>query len=713
MPSYRLGIDVGGTFTHAVALDASTFALLAQAKVPTTHAAARGVSEGVIHALRSLLDVSRIAPGSIVFVAYSTTQITNALLEGDCAPVGIVAIGSGLEGKRAQSETRIGDIELAPGRNLHTVHTTLDAGADEAAVQTAVSDLVAAGATTIVAAEAFSVDDPARELRVMEAARAANVPATGTHEISGRYGLRMRTRTAVINASLLPKTIATADMTEQGVRESGITAPLMVVRSDGGVMSVADLRRRPLLSLLSGPAAGVAAALMYLRMSDGVFVEVGGTSTDITVIQHGRALVRTAEVGGHRLFLRTLDVRTIGVAGGSMPRLRGGASVEVGPRSAHLAGMRYAAFCAPEELQEARLVSLSPVPGDPADYAALEVGEGRRVAVTVTCAANAAHQVPEGDWSRGNAESARLGLARLGTALRQSAEGAAQAFLSAAAEKAARTVQALLAERGIDAETTELIGAGGGAGALVPAVATTLGLPARLAPNSAVVSAIGTALALVRDVVERTVPEAGEADLVQIRRDAAEAAIRAGADPESVIVEVEYDARTAVLRAVATGQVELRERDLAQTVATDEERRTAAAKSLRVPPEQVEPVADSGLLRAYEVIRTQRRVFGLISHRETAVALVDYHGITRLVLKQASVRAEHGDRARDAIAQLLDEHTRYGDAGAELPQMFLGVRARIVNLSGLVTAAQVLSLAGVELSGLAADEEVMIVVARR
>jgi hypothetical protein len=396
-----------------------------------------------------------------------------------------------------------------------------------------------------------------------------------------------------------------------------------------------------------------------------------------------------------------------------MPRLRGGASVEVGPRSAHLAGMRYAAFCAPEELQEARLVSLSPVPGDPADYAALEVGEGRRVAVTVTCAANAAHQVPEGDWSRGNAESARLGLARLGTALRQSAEGAAQAFLSAAAEKAARTVQALLAERGIDAETTELIGAGGGAGALVPAVATTLGLPARLAPNSAVVSAIGTALALVRDVVERTVPEAGEADLLQIRRDAAEAAIRAGADPESVTVEVEYDARAAVLRAVATGQVELRERDLAQTVATDEERRTAAAKSLRVPPEQVEPVADSGLLRAYEVIRTQRRVFGLISHRETAVALVDYHGITRLVLKQASVRAEHGDRARDAIAQLLDEHTRYGDAGAELPQMFLGVRARIVNLSGLVTAAQVLSLAGVELSGLAADEEVMIVVARR
>ena len=712
MPQYRIGIDVGGTFTHAVALDASSYALLAQAKTPTTHYASRGVAEGVVQALRLLLASSGLSPADAVFVAYSTTQITNALLEGDCATVGIVGLGSGLEGKRARAETRVGDLELAPGRTLHTVHTGLETNADEAAARAAVSELTAAGAAAIVAAEAFSVDDPSRELLVMEAATALGLPATGTHEISGRYGLRVRTRTAVINASLLPKTIATAEMTEAAVRESGIAAPLMVVRSDGGVMCVADLRRRPLLCLLSGPAAGVAAALMYVRVSEGVFLEVGGTSTDITAIQHGRALVRTAEVGGHRLFLSTLDVRTIGVAGGSMPRLRGGAIVDVGPRSAHLAGMPYATFSEPGQLQDAKPVELSPLAGDPGDYAALEV-QGKRVAVTVTCAANVVGEVPEGDWSQGNTESARLGLAALGTALRETAEGAARALLSVAAEKAARTVRTLLAERGMSAETTELIGGGGGAGAFLPAVGKALDLSVRIAPNNAVVSAIGTALALVRDVVERTVSDAGEAEILQIRRDAAEAALRAGADPASVTVEVEYDARTAVLRAIATGQVELRERDLAQTAATDEERRAAAAKSLRVSPEQVAPIADSALLRAYRTERAERRLFGLLTHRETEVAVVDHQGVTRLVLRKAVVEVAPATEAQAALARVLDEQTKYGDAGAELPQVFLGVRAKLVVLSGLVSTAQVLSLAGAELSGLAADEDVMIVVARR
>jgi N-methylhydantoinase A/oxoprolinase/acetone carboxylase beta subunit len=686
----------------------------ALARVPTTHQSERGVAEGVVQALKHLLDESGVSPVEVSFLAYSTTQVTNALLEGDVARVGIVAVGSGLEGRRAAKETRVGDLELAPGKELRTGHVYLDVGELDAALEQAVRELTAAGAQAVVAAEAFSVDDPRRERMIMARAAEVGLPATGTHEITGRYGLRMRTRTAVLNASLLPRAISTANLTEEAAREIGITAPLMVVRSDGGVMSVEDMRRRPLLTLLSGPAAGVAAALMYARVSEGVFFEVGGTSTDISAIRHGRALLRTAEVGGHRLFLRTIDVRTIGVAGGSMPRVRDGQVHAVGPRSAHLAGLPYASFTPPEKLGQGLAVRLiSPREGDPSDYAVLESASGERVAVTTTCAANVAGYVPAGDFARGHMDSARAAVGALGGQLGLSAEEAAKVMLEAAAEQPADVVQALIEQRGMTRAGTELIAGGGGASAIVPAVGRRLDLRIRVAENASVISSIGTALALVREVIERTVPEAGEQDVLSIRREAAEAVVRQGADPDSVSVDIEYDSRSAVLRAVASGQTELRERDLSRQPAADEEREAVAAKSLGVAVEAVEAVADTGLLRAYRGRWERKRLLGLLTARGHGIALVDEQAIVRLLLPGGSASQFVARHAREALPRLVEEETRYGDAGAELPQLFLGVRGRIVNLSGLVSAAQVLSLAEAELAGLSAEESVVAVAAPR
>ncbi len=715
MASYRIGVDVGGTFTHAIALDARGLELVAQAKVPTTHRSERGVAEGVVQALRELLTGSGISPADITFLAYSTTQVTNALLEGDVERVGIIAVGSGMEGRRAAGQTRVGDLELAPGRRLRTVHRYLNVRElSDAALDRSLSELRGEGASAIVAAEAFSVDDPRHERAIMARAAAAGMPATGTHEITGRYGLRMRTRTAVINAGLLPRAIATADLTQEAATEIGITAPLMVVRSDGGVMSVADMRRRPLLTLLSGPAAGVAAALMYARVSEGVFLEVGGTSTDITAIRHGRALLRTAEVGGHRLFMRTVDVRTIGVAGGSMPRVEGGKIIAVGPRSAHLAGLAYACFS--EEAAGTGVPSIalvSPMPGDPGDYAVAEMEGGRRVAITVTCAANALGTVPDGDWARGDTGAARAAFAALGGALNLSPDDAARAMIEVATGSPVAVVDGLIAQRDMTRRGTELIAGGGGASALVPAVGERMGLSVRLAPNASVISAIGTALALVREVIEHTVPGATERDVLSIRREAVEAVVRQGADPDTVSVDIEYDSRSAVLRATASGQTELRERDLEAMVAGDEERRAAAAKSLGAVADELAVTADAGLLRAYETRLTKRRLFGLVPQREQAVAVVDQQGVVRLLLAGASAAAFPAPDLRQALPRLLESQTRYGDAGAEMPQLFLGVRGRIVNLSGLLDAAQVLSLAEAEVAGLPADEMVLSVAAPR
>ena len=718
MARYRIGIDVGGTFTHAVALNSQKLGLVAQAKVPTTHRAERGVAEGVVQVLSELLSASGITPEDVSFLAYSTTQVTNALLEGDVAPVGIVAVGSGVEGRRAARETKVGTVSLAPGKELRSIHRYVEAKAfDAAVVDEMLAAMIDAGVAAVVAAEAFSVDDPRREQLIMERATAAGLPSTGTHEITGRYGLRMRTRTAVINASLLPKAIATADLTEAAAREIGIEAPLMVVRSDGGVMSVEDMRRRPLLTLLSGPAAGVAAALMYARVSEGLFLEVGGTSTDISAIQHGRALLRTAEVGGHRLFLRTVDVRTVGVAGGSMPRLHEGRLTAVGPRSAHMAGLPYACFHGSKVVSassdDLRVKLIAPIAGDPADYAVVESEGGEQVAATVTCAANALGLVPEEDFARGEAGAARAAFVAVGGKLGLDAMAMAKTMLETAAEQPAEVVDGLMAERGMARRGVELIAGGGGASALVPAVGRRLGISVRVAENAPVISAIGTALALVREVVERTVPEATEEDILSIRREAVEIVVQQGADPESVSVDIEYDSRTALLRATASGQTEMRERDLRDTQADDQERRRAAAKSLGDTEEEVALTCEGGLLQVYRGEWERKRWLGLARERRSALAAVDEQGIVRLVLAGGKAAQFEAGRAKDALSRLLDEQTRYGDAGAELPQLFLGVRGRIINLSGLVSAGQVVSLAEAETGELPKNEMVLAVVAPR
>lgn len=167
----------------------------------------------------------------------------------------------------------MGRIELVEGKELPSTNQYIDASDDGLTerVDAALDGLRDQGAQAVVAAEAFSVDDPAHEALVVDRCAERGVPATATNEISKLYGLKVRTRTAVVNASIMPKMLEAATMTERSIRQ-----PLMVMRCDGGVMTVDEVRRRPILTILSGPAAGVAGALRYERLTDGLFFEVGG-----------------------------------------------------------------------------------------------------------------------------------------------------------------------------------------------------------------------------------------------------------------------------------------------------------------------------------------------------------------------------------------------------------------------------------------------------
>lgn len=186
----RVGIDVGGTFTDTVVVDHETREVIGQLKVPTTHSAAEGVARGIIEAIERVLVDLRIEPEEVIFIAHSTTQATNALLEGDVAPVGVIGMGSGLEAWKARRDTRVPPIELAPGKVLRPEHRFIQTanGISDAQASAIIESLRRGGARVIVASQAFGVDHPENEERVVEAARALGLFATSGHEALGCTG---------------------------------------------------------------------------------------------------------------------------------------------------------------------------------------------------------------------------------------------------------------------------------------------------------------------------------------------------------------------------------------------------------------------------------------------------------------------------------------------------------------------------------------------
>lgn len=708
--SVRIGIDVGGTFTDAVAIDNETFELIGSAKVPTTHNAPEGVAAGIVQALHQVLETQNIAPEDVVFIAHGTTQATNALLEGDVATVGILTLGSGLQGAKSRSDTTMGDIELAEGKKLPSVNQYTDAAEEglESRIEACLDELKKQGAQAVVAAEAFSVDDPRNESMVVEACSTRDIPATATNEISKLYGLKVRTRTAVINASIMPKMLEAATMTERSIRQAEIASPLMVMRCDGGVMTVDEVRKRPILTILSGPAAGVAGALRYERLTDGLFFEVGGTSTDISCVKDGQVMVTYAEVGGHKTYLNSLDVRTVGIGGGSMVQLRDGKAVATGPRSAHIAGVDYEVYTDPEKIVNPRLVALRPLAGDP-EYAVIECDGGVRVCLTMAGAANIAGFVHDGDYARGNVEAARRAWEPLAQSMGCSVDEAAQKVLGFANQKNAAVAAQLMKDYHLDPRTTVFVGGGGGAAAVVPHLAKTMGHQHRIARNAAVISTIGVAMAMVRDMIERSVVNPTQDDVIAIRREAELKAIESGAAPGTVEVTVEVDSQRNVVRAIAVGATEMRTESGSGGTLGDDDLLKIVAENLDVPVDTLSLAARTDQMLAVTAQVKQKRFFGLLSTTKNPLRLIDTTGVIRLQKTQAKVWPSTVASAVNTINEAIDQLTVYNDGGANYPNLHLVVGGKIINLSGLSSEEQIRSLAAVELQGYDAQTPLIVV----
>lgn len=701
--SIRIGIDVGGTHTKAVAIDNHTNQIVGKGSVMTTHFAEGGVAQGVVDCFRKCLAENNISPDEVIFIAHSTTQATNALLEGDVARVGVIGIGKGgLEGLLAKKQTRIPDIDLGTGKFINIDSEFIKSKEmNPNSVRALLKQMTGRGAGVIVASKAFGVDDMTEEKMVAEEAEKMGLPVSMASDITKLYGLTTRTRTAALNASILPKMMETAGSTERSVRSTGVKVPLMIMRGDGGVMEVNEMKKRPVLTMLSGPAASVIGALMYLRASNGIYFEVGGTSTNIGVIKNGRPAVDYAIIGGHRTYVNSLDVRVLGVAGGSMVRAGRGGIVDVGPRSAHIANMGYACFTDTRLFEGAELYYMQPRENDPDDYVAVRLNNGESVTITNTCAANVLGILAAGDYACGNVESARKAVSLLADAVGMSVEDTARAILQKSADKIKPVIEDLITKYKIERDQIVLVGAGGGAGTLLTYTAGDMGFKFQIPENAEVISSIGVALAMVREMVERTIPNPTAQDIAELKKEAKEMAMNSGAVEDSVEVYVEIDEQAQKVTAIAMGSTEVKTTDLMKNCDENEAVRIAA-ESIGVKAEEVELAA------------TNNQVFVVTSQQghKTRLRVIDKKGFIKIQRSDGSCLKTTMEQAADDLKKGWDGSSDFSSEVRINPDVYVISGSRVIDYSGIPELQQVSGLIEAELADRQPQDEIILVLAK-
>lgn len=389
-----LGIDTGGTYTDAVLWAEGTAKsqgapmggkVVAKAKALTTR---HDLAVGISGAVDRVLAEAKVDPSAIKLASMSTTLATNALVEGQGGRVALVMIGFGeadLARDGLKAALGLDPVVFCPGG--HDVHGRAQE-LDLATLEAMLPELGRSVSGFAVCAY-FATRNPAHEIAARDLIRSATgLPVTASHELSAKLGGPRRALTTLLNARLISMIDRLVAATEGFLAARNIACPLMVVRGDGALVSAAFARARPIETILSGPAASLVGARHMTGLDDAVVSDIGGTTTDVAVLDRGRPRLdpEGATVGGYRTMVEAVAMRTFGLGGDSEVTLETGAldpKILLGPRRLlplSLAGMAHGAAITAELERQLR----APNPGRLDGRFAVRTGVPERLAAGLT-----------------------------------------------------------------------------------------------------------------------------------------------------------------------------------------------------------------------------------------------------------------------------------------------------------------------------------------
>lgn len=328
-----LGVDTGGTYTDAV-LIRDEKEVIASAKSLTTR---HDLAEGIGLAVEAVLKQAAIDPAEINLASLSTTLATNALIEGQGERVALIL--AGFREKELERHDLSGAMAGDPVLYLAGGHNYAGGQAEPLEADTLRNWLAEHGdqVSGFAVAAQFATRNPAHEQEMTAIIReVTGKPVSASHHLSAKLNGPKRAITAVLNARLIDIINRLIARAQTRLNELGISAPLMVVRGDGALISAEMALERPIETILSGPAASIVGASWMTGQKDALVSDIGGTTTDVALLRNGRPTIdpEGARVGPFRTMVEAVAMRTTGLGGDSEVHyrpsgLQGG--LELGP----------------------------------------------------------------------------------------------------------------------------------------------------------------------------------------------------------------------------------------------------------------------------------------------------------------------------------------------------------------------------------------------